>query len=95
LIALGVYERNLQIRCLWLGRIGKVHASIVQDQGQQILAIGDDIQAAIVAFQDELTVDGVKTFHDPALMASEMSGLIDAVIIASNTKYHARDALPS
>ena len=53
-----------------LGRIGKVHASIVQDQGQQILAIGDDIQAAIVAFQDELTVDGVKTFHDPALQLS-------------------------
>ena len=77
-----------------LGRIGKVHASIVQSQGQQILAIGDDVPAAIAATQDELNVDGVKTFHDPALMAGEMSGLIDAVIVASNTRYHARDALP-
>jgi predicted dehydrogenase len=77
-----------------VGRIGKVHASIVQDQGQQIVAIGDDVPEAVAAAQDELTVDGVKTFHNPALMARELSGAIDAVIIASNTKYHARDALP-
>ena len=32
-----------------VGRIGKVHAAIVQDQGQQIVAIGDDVQAALTA----------------------------------------------
>ena len=77
-----------------IGRIGKVHASIVQDQGHQIVAIGDDVQAAVVAAQDELNVGGVKTFHDPADMARDMSGAIDAIIIASNTKNHAKDALP-
>jgi myo-inositol 2-dehydrogenase / D-chiro-inositol 1-dehydrogenase len=77
-----------------VGRIGKVHAAIVQDQGHQIVAIGDDVQAAVVAAQAELNVGGVRTFHDPALMAREMSGAMDAIIIASNTKNHARDALP-
>lgn len=77
-----------------VGRIGKVHASIVQSQGQQIVAIGDDVQAAVVAAQDELEVGDVRTFPDPALMAQEMAGAMDAVIIASHTKNHARDALP-
>lgn len=77
-----------------VGRIGKVHASIVQSQGHQIVAIGDDVQAAVVAAQDELEVGGVRTFLDPALMAHEMVGAMDAVIIASHTKNHARDALP-
>jgi myo-inositol 2-dehydrogenase / D-chiro-inositol 1-dehydrogenase len=77
-----------------IGRIGKVHASIVQDQGHKIVAIGDDVQAAVVAAQDELNVGGVKTFHDPAHMARDMTGAIDAIIIASNTKNHAKDAMP-
>src|SRR5262245_37729737 len=76
------------------GRIGKAHASIVQEQGHHIVAIGDDVEAAVVAVQDELNVGVVKTFHDPALMAHEMNGAIDAVIIASHTKNHAKDALP-
>jgi myo-inositol 2-dehydrogenase/D-chiro-inositol 1-dehydrogenase len=74
--------------------MGKVHASIVQDQGHQIVAIGDDVQAAVSAAHYELNVGGVRTFHDPALMAREMSGAMDAIIIASHTKNHARDALP-
>jgi myo-inositol 2-dehydrogenase / D-chiro-inositol 1-dehydrogenase len=77
-----------------IGRMGKVHASIVQDQGHQIVAIGDDVQAAVSAAHYELNVGGVRTFHDPALMAREMSGAMDAIIIASHTKNHARDALP-
>jgi myo-inositol 2-dehydrogenase/D-chiro-inositol 1-dehydrogenase len=77
-----------------MGRIGKVHASIVQNQGHQIVAIGDDVDAAIVDAQHELALGGVKTFHDPALMAQEMAGAMDAVIIASHTRNHARDALP-
>jgi predicted dehydrogenase len=52
-----------------VGRIGKVHASIVQSQGHDIVAIGDDVQAAVETALDELDVAGVKTFNDPALMA--------------------------
>lgn len=77
-----------------VGRIGKVHASIVQNQGHQIVAIGDETNAAVIAAQDELNLIGVRTFLDPALMAQEMYGAMDAVIIASHTKNHARDALP-
>lgn len=77
-----------------VGRIGKVHAAIVQEQGHQIVAIGDEAQAAVAAAQDELAVGGVSAFTDPAQMAQEMAGELDAVIIASHTKNHAKDALP-
>lgn len=77
-----------------VGRIGKVHAAIVQEQGHQIVALGDDVQAAVVAAQEELNARAVKTFNDPTLMAHEMAGVIDAMIIASHTKNHAQDALP-
>ncbi|MGE0129507.1 MAG: Gfo/Idh/MocA family protein [Blastocatellales bacterium] len=77
-----------------VGRIGKAHASIVQNQGHQVVAIGDDAQDAILAGQDELELGVVRTFNDPALMAHEMAGAMDAVIIASHTRNHARDALP-
>ena len=77
-----------------VGRIGKVHAAIVQEQGHQVVALGDDARAAVVAAQEELNVGGVKTFTDPAQMAREMAEAMDAVIIASHTRNHARDALP-
>jgi len=77
-----------------LGRIGKVHARIVKEQGQQIVAIGDDVQAAVVAAQNELDVGLVNTFNDPSEMIRRMAGEIDAMIIASHTKDHARHALP-
>lgn len=77
-----------------VGRIGKVHASIVQEQGHQIVAIGDDEPAAVVAAQEERDLCDVKAFNNAAQMASEMAGGMDAMIIASHTKNHARDALP-
>jgi myo-inositol 2-dehydrogenase/D-chiro-inositol 1-dehydrogenase len=77
-----------------VGRIGKVHAAIVQKQGHQIVAIGDEAQAAIEAAQAELNLADVKSFLNPAAMAQKMAGVMDAVIIASHTKDHARDALP-
>lgn len=77
-----------------VGRIGKVHAAIVQEQGHQIVALGDDVQAVVLAAQEELNAGDVKTFNDPTHMAREMGGVIDAIIIASHTKNHARDALP-
>ena len=77
-----------------VGRIGKVHAAIVQEQGHQIVAIGDDVQAAVVAAQQEPGLTATQTFNDAAAMAQELAGAIDAVIIASHTKDHARHALP-
>src|ERR671925_497893 len=77
-----------------LGRIGKVHAAIVKEQGQHIVAIGDDVTAAIVAAQNELDAGSVTTFNDPSEMIRRMAGEIDTMIIASHTKDHARHALP-
>lgn len=77
-----------------VGRIGKVHAAIVHEQGHQIVALGDDVPAAVAAAQEELAVGPLKTFHDAARMAQELAGGIDAMIIASHTMDHAKDALP-
>ena len=77
-----------------LGRIGKVHAAIVKEQGQQIVAIGDDVQTAVVAAQDELDLGSLNTFNEPLEMIGAMVGEIDTMIIASHTKDHARHALP-
>ena len=77
-----------------VGRIGKVHAAMVREQGQQIVTIGDDVQAAILAAQNTPGLDLVRTFNDPGEMVSHMTGDLDAVIIASHTRDHARHALP-
>jgi predicted dehydrogenase len=77
-----------------VGRIGRVHAAIVLEQGQNVIAIGDDEQAAVDLALQELNVGEVPTFTDPAVMANQMAGKIDAMIIASHTKDHARHALP-
>ncbi len=77
-----------------VGRIGKVHAAIVREQGHQLVAIGDDVEAAVDVAREELDLRGVSAFADPFQMAREMDGALDAVIIASHTKNHARDALP-
>lgn len=77
-----------------VGRIGKVHANIVREQGHQVVAIGDEVQDAVVAAQNELDAGDAITFNDPVKMASDLTGVIDAVIIASHTKHHAKDALP-
>jgi predicted dehydrogenase len=75
-----------------VGRIGRVHAAIVQEQGHNIVALGDDQQAAIDVAQAELNLPSVKTYHTPEAMID--GGDINAVIIASHTKDHARHALP-
>ncbi|MCB9452827.1 MAG: Gfo/Idh/MocA family oxidoreductase [Anaerolineaceae bacterium] len=87
-------ERQFKYGVYGVGRIGKVHAGIVMEQGQPVIAIGDDVQEAVVAAQQELNLDAVQTFNSPAAMAQAMAGQIDAMIIASHTKDHARDALP-
>ncbi len=87
-------SRSFRYGVYGVGRIGKVHAAIVRGQGQQIVSIGDDVQEAVVIAQQELGAEDVRTFNDPAEMADNMADEIDAMIIASHTKYHARDALP-
>lgn len=77
-----------------VGRIGKVHASIVREQGHHIVAIGDDVQAAVEVALEELDLPTIQTFNNPQIMVSEMVDELDAVIIASHTKDHARHALP-
>jgi myo-inositol 2-dehydrogenase / D-chiro-inositol 1-dehydrogenase len=87
-------SRSFNYGVYGVGRIGKVHAAIVREQGQRIVALGDDVQAAVVAAQQELDAGDVKTFNDPAEMAHALTGEIDAMIIASHTRDHARHALP-
>jgi predicted dehydrogenase len=77
-----------------VGRIGRVHAAIVMEQGQNVIAIGDDEQAAVELALSELGLSEIPTFTDATAMANEMAGKIDAMIIASHTKDHARHALP-
>ena len=50
-----------------VGRIGKVHASIVLEQGHKIVAIGDDEPTAVFAAQEELDAASVKIFNNPFL----------------------------
>jgi myo-inositol 2-dehydrogenase / D-chiro-inositol 1-dehydrogenase len=87
-------DKTYQYGVFGVGRIGKVHASIVREQGHRIVAIGDEAQAAVAAAREELAPGDVRTFPDSARMAQEMAGEMDVVIIASHTKDHARDALP-
>jgi predicted dehydrogenase len=75
-----------------VGRIGRVHAAIVREQGHGIVALGDEQQGAIDVAQHELNLPSVKTYHSPEAMIE--GGDINAMIIASHTKDHARHALP-
>ncbi|MBI3418478.1 MAG: Gfo/Idh/MocA family oxidoreductase [Verrucomicrobia bacterium] len=74
------------------GRCGCVHGEILIAQGQRLVAIGDENPAALVSAAHRLGVQSAATFTDAASMAR--SGAIDAVVIASHTKDHARDAEP-
>jgi predicted dehydrogenase len=76
-----------------VGRIGRVHAAIVIDQGQQVVAVGDDAAGAIDVARAELG-DNLPTFTDAAEMARALEGQIDAMIVASHTKDHARHTRP-
>ncbi|MFN0124880.1 MAG: Gfo/Idh/MocA family protein [Blastocatellia bacterium] len=87
-------EKTYKYGVFGVGRIGRVHAAIVRNQGHRIVAIGDAAAAAVVEARADPGLGDARTFHDPAQMAREMPGELDAVIIASHTKDHARDALP-
>lgn len=86
--------KQLNYAVFGTGRIGRVHASIVQEQGHQIVTVGDEAAGAVDLAVDELNLTGVRTFATPEAMVEAMGDEIDAVIIASHTKDHARHALP-
>lgn len=75
-----------------VGRIGRVHGQIVKDQGHVIAAIGDDNGDAVEEAVRVLDEPLAATFEDPHTMSQ--STLVDAVIISSHTKDHARHAQP-
>ena len=75
-----------------VGRIGRVHGQIVKEQGHTIVAIGDEVLAAAEDAALVLDEPGIPTFTDPGEMIAGVD--LDAVIISSHTKDHARDAGP-
>jgi myo-inositol 2-dehydrogenase/D-chiro-inositol 1-dehydrogenase len=75
-----------------VGRIGRVHGRIVKDQSHLITAIGDEQPGAVAVAIDDLDEPEVLTFGDPVEMADSVE--LDAVIVSSHTRDHARHALP-
>ncbi len=75
-----------------VGRIGQVHGQIVKDEGHVIAAVGDEVPAASEDALRTLGEPTVSTFDRPADMIAAAD--LDAVIISSHTKDHARDARP-
>jgi len=86
--------QQLNYAVFGVGRIGRVHAAIVAEQGHSIVAIGDETDGAIDLTRHVLNLPSVPTFKSPQTMIEAMGEAIDAVIIASHTKDHARHALP-
>jgi predicted dehydrogenase len=76
------------------GRIGVVHAGLVQSQGCEVVALGDEVPAAVDAARTALGLGDIESFNDAATMAAVLAGRVDGVIVASHTRDHARDATP-
>ena len=75
-----------------MGRAGCVHGRILKDQGQRIAAIGDEEPAAFEVARRHLDEPEIPAYADPASMARGES--LDAVVISSHTRDHARHARP-
>ena len=75
-----------------VGRIGRVHGQIVKGQGHTIAAVGDEVRAAADEAAQVLNEPEIPRFTDPREMIAGAD--LDAVIISSHTKDHARDAGP-
>ena len=85
---------SLNFGIFGVGRIGRVHAALIQDQGHPIVAIGDEAAGAIDLAREELHLTKTPTFDSPEAMIAALGDTLDAVVIASHTKDHARHALP-
>src|SRR6185503_14230069 len=75
-----------------VGRCGCVHGEILLAQGQQISALGDENAEAMTSAVRRLGLSDTARFADASSMAQ--GGDLDAVVIASHTQNHARDAEP-
>ena len=73
--------QQLNYAVFGLGRIGRVHAAIVAEQGHSIVAIGDEVDGAIDLTRHVLNLPAVPTFKSPQAMIEAMGEAIDAVII--------------
>ncbi|HVY68794.1 MAG TPA: Gfo/Idh/MocA family oxidoreductase [Verrucomicrobiae bacterium] len=85
-------EKPFRYGLFGVGRCGCVHGETLLSQGQQIVAIGDENPDALAVAARKLGLKGVTAFPTSAAMAS--AGAIDAVVISTHTKDHARDAGP-
>jgi len=75
-----------------VGRCGCVHGQILIAQGQRLVAIGDENPEALASAVRKLGIQSVAAFTEARSKAR--CGSIDAVVIASHTKDHARNAEP-
>jgi len=75
-----------------VGRIGKVFVELLQQCGHEVLCIGDDVAAANNDAIAKLQFTG-KTYLSPNDMIQHHPEL-EAVVIASHTKDHAKHAMP-
>ncbi len=85
-------EAALRYGLFGIGRCGCVHGEILLGQGQRIVALGDESPEALGAAARRLGLPEAAQFTDPATMARR--GGMDAVVISSHTKDHARHAAP-
>lgn len=84
--------REFRYGLFGVGRIGRVHGQIVKEQGHSIVAVGDEVLGAAVEAVQVFDESTIPTFTDPREMIAGAE--LDAVIISSHTKDHARDAAP-
>ena len=75
-----------------VGRIGKIHARLVMDMGSEITCIGDDSREAADAALKELSLSCCTYFNPGDLVKNHPE--MEAVIVASHTRDHARHSLP-
>ena len=75
-----------------VGRMGRVHGQILRAQEQEIVAIGDEQPAAVAMAVQTLGLQNVVTATTPEALLAQAR--LDAVVISSHTKDHARDATP-
>lgn len=85
-------DRAFRYGLFGVGRCGCVHGEILIGQGQRLVALGDENRAALANAMGRLGGEGTATFTDASSMAK--SGILDAVVISSHTKDHARHAEP-
>ena len=67
-------KRQLNYAVFGVGRIGRVHAAIVAEQGHRIIVIGDEADGAMDLTRQVLNLPSVPTFNSPKTMIEAMGG---------------------